>query len=268
MKKLVGILVVLALVGLFAMPASAALVNTTFEENSAGAGTWNTTTSNDWDEPDIASGVNWVPSSTTDRVSFGTYTGVTAPEGTQCGRIYSSSTGAYSATLDIASGTNTGTYTMTWYAMQKMQGTGDHVYDNSRVRIRDDAQDVAAQISMYNDSESGTDTYGIAYADSGHQFNKLMNMDYGTWYEFELVLNYGTQKFDFKARENGTTTWTAVTNKDFRESSVSLDQISCITDSGGESDGYWDDINVTPEPATMSLLLLGLPFALRRRRRA
>ncbi|MCD4831390.1 MAG: hypothetical protein K8R02_06230 [Anaerohalosphaeraceae bacterium] len=223
------------------------MVNTTFEEGSAGAGTWDTSIDYGWDEKDIASGINWVQSGSDSEAGFGSYGGV-AYSGSQCGRVFSSATGAKSATLDIASGDNTGIYTMHWYAMQTMHGSGTHVYKNSRVRIREDAGSgtEAAQISMYNDKATGTDTYGICYADNGGQFNKLMDMDYGTWYEFELVLRYGDQEFDFKVREAGTATWTSVTNKNFYKQSDSLDQISCITDKGAASYGYWDNIKVVP----------------------
>ncbi|MCD4831393.1 MAG: PEP-CTERM sorting domain-containing protein [Anaerohalosphaeraceae bacterium] len=274
MKKLI----VFCSMALVVASASAYMVNTTFEAGSAGAGTWDTGTDVNgvpnlyakWDEKDIASGVNWTTTAEDQHAGFGGYGGGVAYSGDQCGRICCTSGGAKSANLDFGNGENTDTYTMHWYAKQTMQGTGGHVYDNSRVRIRDDAAKTAAQISMYNDKATGTDSYGICYAvGGGGLFNKLMDMDYGTWYEFELVLKYGDKKFDFKAREAGVgAAWTGVTDKAFYESaSSSFDLISCITDKGAESCGYWDDITVVPEPATMLLLGLGGGLLTLKRRR-
>ena len=67
------------------------------------------------------------------------------------------------------------------------------------------------------------------------------------------------------------TDWTQTTRSFTATSSaveMDINFIAYNIDNATHDAKYWmDDVSLTPEPATMTLLLLGLPFALRRRRK-
>ncbi|MCD4831389.1 MAG: dockerin type I repeat-containing protein [Anaerohalosphaeraceae bacterium] len=213
------------------------LVNTTFEEDSAGTNTWDASGDYGWDEPDIASGINWTQGGSDSQVRVVTSE---AYNGDQCGRVIGSSTGSKYAYLNFGNKNNTGTYTMNWYAKHKsISSTSGDRY--CYVKIRDDDNDTAAEVQMSKESNN------ISYHDSSG-WHTLMTLVDNTWYEFKLKLNYQTMKFDISARKAGIgASWTTVSNKSFySSSSTSLDRIYFITNRN-KSYSYWDDIVVATE---------------------
>ena len=177
------------------------LVNTTFEEDSAGAGTWDRSVSDVWDEPDIASGINWVPglSACAKIVNYASW------NGSQGGRVTGSSTGAKYAKLDFGSGENTGIYTVMWYQLhQKLTETSGNRY--TYTKIFDDAINEATHVTMNTDSSSITVSTGFGTS------TLLSEMQDNTWYEFEMTLNYQTKQFDIKTRLAGNSSWAATLN--------------------------------------------------------
>ena len=222
--------------------AYSTVINTTFESASAGTGTWAISEWGDADagsgnnDPDIASSIKWINDGFQSQVVTGAYSG------SQCGRIIgSSSTSEKFCKLDIGSGENTGTYTMTWYQKTEIQtGTSDRRY--SYVLITDDNYDIAARIQL-NPGKGDIEIY------DGTNYTKIMDAVDNTWYEFEMTLNYQTQKFDVKARQAGSTgAWNVVTNQDFYSSaSDSFDRVYCRARCN-EIYGYWDDIITQENP--------------------
>lgn len=90
-----------------------------------------------------------------------------------------------------------------------------------------------------------------------------------TWYDVKCVWNsndYYEMWVDDMDDNNGTVGLQLVSSGTDTTDVVELgdlENVRCYTRGTGHG---FDDIVVTPEPATMTLLLLGLPFALRRRR--
>ena len=265
MKNVMTVVMLLALVGLVTGSASAVLVNTTFEQDSPNAGDWTVDQGGPpayygvWDEEDIASGVDWTQSASTPL-----FVNTEAYNGDQCGRIRSSDR----ARLDFASGENTGTYTATYYAM--LDGDNDSSIGVANMIFEQDDAAYAAKIGLRDLSaaEGGAGTFRIRYvSDAGAWVTLTDNALHDVWYKFELVLNYGDEKYNLTVTDTDTPTnsWNR-SNLVFRHATAnSLDRV-CVDGDGGDDSSYWDNIHVTPEPATMSLLLLGLPFALCRRR--
>ncbi|MCD4831388.1 MAG: hypothetical protein K8R02_06220 [Anaerohalosphaeraceae bacterium] len=234
MKKLTMLMVMFAVLWLAHGVNADCLVHTTFEEDSAGSGTWDASIDYGWDEPDIASGINWTQGGSDTQVRFATSG---AYSGSQCGRIIGSSTGSKYAYLDFGNKNNTGTYTVNWYARHKSisSTSGDRC---CYVKVRDDDNDTAAEVQMSKDSSS------ISYRDSSG-WHTLMTLVDSTWYEFKLKLNYQTKKFNLSARKAGIgASWTTVSNKSFYSaSSTSIDRIYFVANKN-KSYGYWDDISV------------------------
>lgn len=85
--------------------------------------------------------------------------------------------------------------------------------------------------------------------------------DLGSWNEVKIVLNLSADTF--KVSINGNLCDETL---NFSNSVNSLDRIKFGIYENDDHVVYVDDVSVVPEPATMTLLLLGLPFALRRRR--
>ncbi|MCD4831394.1 MAG: hypothetical protein K8R02_06250 [Anaerohalosphaeraceae bacterium] len=241
MKKYVVLLSVLSGVFLLCGAASAAdLVNTTFEPNSAGDPSWNMYGPPEygaWTGQDPCSLVNWSPLST--QHQYGVISNHEPYDGNQCGRQTGSSTGAKFSVLDFCSGTNTGIYTITWYAKYVSRSTEA---GNRRlcVKIRNDAGNVSAEINL--SEEEGA----ITYYDSNLGGNaELMDLVDSLWYKFKLELNYGTQKFTLKVRAAGSgDAYTTASDIDFRDATcTSLDRLWCIS-YRNKCWGYWDDIKV------------------------
>ncbi|MCD4831975.1 MAG: PEP-CTERM sorting domain-containing protein [Anaerohalosphaeraceae bacterium] len=257
MKKLIVLMVVMCV----ALPAGAALVNTTFEPNSAGEGTWDT--GHEWgdadagagnNDPDPASMVKWLNNTSYQQVVGGGE----AYSGTACGRLTGSGTSEKYAKLDFADGGNTGEYLVTWYQKTAIRVDSGNRY--SYFMIMDDSAKKAARIQV-NPGNGNIEIY------DGSGFTTIMAAVADTWYEFEMTLDYSTKKFDIKAREAGSTDdWSTALNQDFYDAdSASLDRVYGY----GRSDsiyGYFDDIKIVPEPATMVLLSLGSLLVLKRRR--
>ena len=262
MKKLIVLFLLFAVMQM----ANAAMVNTTFEADSAGTGTWDE--GHEWgddteagsNDPDPASGVKWVNNTSYQQVVGGTVDNGAAYSGDACGRVTGSGTSEKYAKLDIANGGNTGTYLVTWYQKTAIREDSGNRY--SYFLIMDDNLNKAARIQV-NAGDGEIQLY-----DGSLPFTKIMDAVADTWYEFELTLNYSTKKFDVKVREAGSSDdWSTALDQDFYSaSSSSLDRVYGY----GRSDsayGYYDDIKIVPEPATIALLGLGGLFAMYRRRR-
>ncbi|MCD4825886.1 MAG: hypothetical protein K8S55_14940 [Phycisphaerae bacterium] len=102
-------------------------------------------------------------------------------------------------------------------------------------RIEKTAGNAQIQVAYYNASNNYLNRSVTAYADTA-----------GAWLEKTKVV-------------------TTIANTAF----VELQFVAYQFDNGASNDAkfYIDDVSFTPEPATMTLLLLGLPLALRRRRK-
>lgn len=259
MSKMTGILMLAVVIALLAGSANATdMVNTTFEEGSPNAGDWKIATSNVWDEPDPASGINWARFSNSSIISTGGY------GGGQCGRITSANKGAY---LTFGSGSNDDVYTATYYHKVTANGTSDDTMMTSfSQNLWNIFAQVDARITLENPGTSSTiDHFDIVAVDNSGDTTVLTNCSADTWYEVKVVIDVPNKKFDVSAREAGGTWSTTQTGLDFSYAATSFDTVMCRSNGSGPYE-YWDDIKVVPEPATMTLLLLGLPFALRRRK--
>lgn len=252
-----------AVVGLIAGPVSADIINTTFEVDSAGTGTWATGTP--WDEPDIVTDVRW------GRNSYTTISTSNPYAGNQCGRIFRDANtpagGRYSI-LNFGSGENAGIVELTYYA-KHATASSTAPDSGGLTKIRDDESHVVTEIDLKYDYDAAGSTRKVRYLNSAGNMVNLMDFANGTWYEIEVTMNYNTKKYDLTVTNTTNSSDTAsVTGADFYSSlSDSFDTIVCVeTGELTSAAAYWDDISAVPEPATITLLLLGLPFALRRRR--
>ena len=249
---------------LVAGSANADMVNTTFEEDSAGAGTWDLGAGSEgaWTDKDSPTQINW----TRDIGNLAKYTNTTAYGGTQCGKSSGSGNSDAYAMLNFGDGGNTGTYEMTWYMKHVHAGT---VKNYASVIIRDDGGDVATEVYMLWDTD---DSRTVKYRAGGSSYD-LMSFADDTWYKFELALDFtangGNGEFDLTVTNTTDALDTeTVSSRAFQNSAAdSFDVILCKHTDPNSDTAYWDDIKVVPEPATMALLLLGLPFALRRKRK-
>lgn len=258
MKKLMGFLMLVAVVVLVAGPASAAyIINTTFEKDSAGAGSW--TASTPWADKDIATSAKWV------RNTYATiYSGTGACEGTQCGKIYRDAqtpVGARYSKLDFGSGKNTGVIKLTYYAKHNV--ANDTAPDSGGMTIiRDNAGNVVTQIDMqYDYNADAANVRKIRYMNAaGNMVTLLDGFANLKWYKFEVTLNYNTKKFDITVTNTSDAKDTgSASNQGFRSNlSASFDTIVCVeTGQLTDAAAYWDDIKakVVPKPATTGLLL-------------
>jgi len=267
MKKLTGFLMLVAVVGLIAAPASASyIINTNFEADSAGAGTWPAGTP--WNDPDIATGVAWGRNSYTSISTSNPYAG------SQCGRIFrdgdTPAAGRYSI-LNFGSGENAGIVELTYYA-KHATASSTAPDSGGLTKIRDDESHVVTEIDMKYDYDAGGSTRKVRYMNSAGNMVNLMDFAAGTWYEFEVTMNYNTKKYDLTVTNttNALDTETETGLAFYSSLSDSFDTIVCVeTGQLTSAAAYWDDISAVPEPATMILLGLGgVGLLIRRRRRA
>ena len=222
------------------------IVNTTFEKDSAGAGTWDTAVSVLWDEPDIASGVPWVAGGSTWSSGFGY--GGEAYEGMQCGMT----TGNKFAYLDFASGENTGTYTITWYQKYEDQGAAiKTVYGVMSISDDDDTSWAGKSFAllMLGGTTGPTiiEAHGADALGNEQKITLLSSYLDDTWYKFEMALNYTDKTYAIKVKQAGAANWEATANSYLQNpgTATSFDQIWC-KGSDGQVYAYWDDIKVVP----------------------
>ncbi|MCD4831977.1 MAG: hypothetical protein K8R02_09290 [Anaerohalosphaeraceae bacterium] len=247
MKKSGILFIVVCLLGLTVVPVMGGyLVKTTFEKESAGYQTWDTSVSDVWDELDIASGINWVANDNSKAIIATSRVW----KGGQAGRV----TGNKYAKLEFGNGSKTGTYVVKWYQLNQIQdsNTGDR---HSNVWIIDDDVDEATQVTMNADGN----TISVHTADG--VTTVLSNMKNDSWYEFELTLNYQTKKFDIKAKEANDVSWVGTLNDaNFVSSdSDSFDRIYCRAASN-KIFGFFDDITVQVLPSGGVIDLVGTTF--------
>ena len=125
-------------------------------------------------------------------------------------------------------------------------------------------RDSAGQIGTYIRINSG----GAYAVENGSTTNITPG---GSWADtgatsFKVVTNTTARTYDVYVNGSSTASATGVSfyHNDTSTAGLGRFQVSRFTG----NDGLVDDVSITPEPATMTLLLLGLPLALRRRRRA
>ena len=260
MAKLMRFLMLLAVVGFVAVPASADILNTTFEPNSPNTGDWVIPTwTIPWDGPDPASGINWGCTA-----GYSASVGYSFGGGDQSGRGQGVDHNAWIVLGN--EGSRTGNYEMTWQQRARENGSSD---DNFYTTLRDGSTDFAT-VEMQVTTGSGTTITGVKFVavHGGGTTDLLTGLVKDTWYELKMTVDMGTGKFSAYVKDGGGV-WQGSADMDFIDTTgvSSLDKVLCGSDAWGPY-SYWDNIKIVPEPATMTLLLLGLPLALRRRRRA
>ena len=104
---------------------------------------------------------------------------------------------------------------------------------------------------------------GDTYSSSAASNTGMTAID--TWYSFKGVWKSTNEYELWVDSGNGLTKVTSGSDTTSVVELGDFENVRCYTKSGAYNFGF-DDIVVTPEPATMTLLLLGLPFALCRRR--
>jgi hypothetical protein len=262
MKKLVTFWMMAAMAGLVAGPASAALVNTTFEADSAGAGTW---VSGDlWSEPDPASSVNWVGTSGT-----ATTATIYSYEGDQCMRVTGGSTNKGSRLYFGENQNNTGVYEITWATRVVANGTTSNTATtfmntnewDALAGIRTDVTMSGATITdvSFVALHAGGETTVLTGGVSGNSKS--------TWYEMKVTLDLPDGTFDVAINLVGSGTVYSATDLGLTDTG-DFDALRTIV-TGSGSYHWFDSIQVVPEPATMVLLGLGgVGLLIRRRRRS
>ncbi|MCD4824186.1 MAG: PEP-CTERM sorting domain-containing protein [Phycisphaerae bacterium] len=121
------------------------------------------------------------------------------------------------------------------------------------VRLQFDGS-ASPTIVAWDGSSAGTDT--LAFSE-------------GTTYGVKVVLNDAANTFDLYIDSGLGYALLADDYDLFDASAGNLDTFVFVRSDGATAySSQMDDLSIVPEPATMTLLLLGLPFALRRRKRA
>ncbi|MCD4831971.1 MAG: hypothetical protein K8R02_09260 [Anaerohalosphaeraceae bacterium] len=228
-------------------PVSSDIVNTNFELDSAGTGTWDTSVSNIWDEPDIISNLNWVPTAgSTTIATSGAYVG------SQCGRVQGSS-GEGSTALDFGSGFNTDKYVATWYGKYVWGGNG---YRTHYTYFTDDFDRLATTVRM--ECLSGGAIKRIVCRSNFSDVILLSDFSLDTWYKFELTTDFSAKTFDLRVKQAGAGAWEAEDiNRPFENSDAdSFDRIKCRFWKDGDS-GYWDDIKIAVDCNQQTVIYAG-----------
>ncbi|MCD4831144.1 MAG: hypothetical protein K8R02_04965 [Anaerohalosphaeraceae bacterium] len=242
---------------LFSAPVNADgyLVNTTFEPNSAGSGTWQGDAPwgrTDSNSLDTVSEVLWQDGepNMVRVVTSGAYAG------TQTGMIQRLpyATAGPISTLWFGHGENTRTLTVSWFQKYKWNSA---TYSNYAGMIVGDMSvgadpnsnswdDRAVAVLMRGDAYS---TWNITVEGAGpSQVLIAGEYDDDTYYEFELVLDFQTKEYTANVKKAGAGTWEGTVSGTFEnpEDTKSLDYVQCKVSREGIY-GYWDNITVSAE---------------------
>ena len=96
--------------------------------------------------------------------------------------------------------------------------------------------------------------------------------DHDAWYTVEIAFHTDDDKLYCKLikKSDSSTVWSwtssAISENFSFDTFNTWDYASDGSSTDATCNAYMDNLSIVPEPATMTLLLLGLPFALRRRR--
>lgn len=256
MRNIVFLSSVLCFVGcMVLLPASANadgyLVNTTFEADSAGAGTWQGDTP--WgSNPDPVCGIQWdgADPNMVRVVTSDAYGGSQAGKVTRLGGDFGPS-----ALLWFGHGENTRTLTMNWF--QKYDHDSSISTNYAGVIIGDMSVGADPCSSNWDDRALAVLMRGDAYGtwditvEATDSYQVLIAGEYAenTYYEFELVLDFQTKEYTAKARLAGSgPDWQGTVSGGFlnADQTKSFDYIQCKVSKVGAS-GYWDNITVSAE---------------------
>jgi len=266
MRKLVFLSSVLCFVGclvLLSTSANAAgyLVNTTFEPNSAGPGTWlgdkqwgagdpcdpNNLPDSDSNNPDPICGVLWGGGDP----NMARIATADAYAGTQAGmlkRLYGET--GVATRLWFGNGENNRTLTMNWFQKYKDDGvTVSNQYVGVQIgdmSVGSGWADMALAVRMRGD-RYGTWDIRVNAANPTEQV-LLAAYDDDTYYEFDLVLDFQAKGYTVKVKKAGAASWEGEVSGDFRNSAKinSFDYILCKV-AQPDAYGYWDNITVSAE---------------------
>ncbi|MCD4823652.1 MAG: PEP-CTERM sorting domain-containing protein [Phycisphaerae bacterium] len=231
MRKLAAILMLVAVVGLVAGPASADIYSTGFEASGETYGNFTDGDINGQNGWTVSGGSAWI--TTTDAIS-GSRSQRAERDGTNADARKSFAAEAIiSAEVKVMRTTSSGAHAI-FLGDANGNWATTVLFENGNITVRNGG------------SYSGT--LGTFVANDIVTIKMVAN---ATTQTYDAYIGGSLVADDYAFRE--TTLGTLNTFRNFVASS---------------NDGLIDDLVITPEPATMTLLLLGLPFALRRRRRA